>query len=190
MVEQEVAFLQMLEPAELRPAQPVACLTLVRVRDPVGRDADVLRDLHDEIARPHHWSSLAWSNDRWRRWLTTQEQHHWFIVLDEARIGWACLQRHGDEEVEIDNFGLVPAAIGRGYGGAALTMLVQTAWGLVTEGETEPGERCTRGRLWLRTSSFDHPNAVANYKARGFQEYRREIRHRELEPDSTDEGPM
>lgn len=129
---QQVTWLQMLDPTQLRPARPVDGLDLQRVHDPVG-DAAALRDLHDRIARPHHWSSLDWDDERWRTWLAGHGQRHWFIEDHGRRIGWASLQAHDHGEVEIDNFGLVPEALGSGRGGAALTLLAQHAWAFADE---------------------------------------------------------
>lgn len=43
-------------------------------------------------------------------------------------IGWGCLRQRSAGEVEIDSFGLLPALIGRGCGGHALTLLARQAW--------------------------------------------------------------
>ena len=51
----------------------------------------------------------------------------------------------------------LPAFIGRGFGGSVLAAGVEQAW-------QWPGAR----RVWVHTCNFDHPNALANYRARGF----------------------
>ena len=78
--------------------------------------------------------------------------------------GFFELRDWADGSTEIAYFGLLPAFIGRGLGGA-----------LLTEAVRRPGRRPTR--VWLHTSSLDHPAALANYVARGFtvtrvEEYR------------------
>jgi GNAT superfamily N-acetyltransferase len=71
-------------------------------------------------------------------------------------------------------FGLVPEFVGRGFGGHLLTLGTRLAW------ETEhPGGTATR-RVWLQTSSHDHPHALANYRRRGFRIFRTEQRRREI----------
>jgi hypothetical protein len=71
-------------------------------------------------------------------------------------------------EVEIETFGLVPEFIGKGLGGYALTLGVQRAWNLV------PGVR----RIWLHTSSLDHPGALPNHQRRGFRTFKTEAGER------------
>jgi GNAT superfamily N-acetyltransferase len=69
------------------------------------------------------------------------------------------LEPSGD--VGIVLFGLVPEFIGRGFGGSLLTATVQLAWSLSSERPVQ--------RVWLQTTSGDHPNAIENYKRRGFE---------------------
>jgi GNAT superfamily N-acetyltransferase len=61
-------------------------------------------------------------------------------------------------------FGLVPELIGRGLGGALLTRATELAWELAAPG----------GRVWVQTSSHDHPHALRNYERRGFRAFRTE----------------
>ena len=77
-------------------------------------------------------------------------------------------QRPGGAEgaagLEITYFGLLPEFIGRGLGGALLTSAIEEAWA------------CRRGvvpiRVWVHTCNRDHPQALANYQARGMVVYR------------------
>ena len=71
--------------------------------------------------------------------------------------GFFELRDWADGSTEIAYFGLLPAFLGRGLGGIAAHR--SGAHGL---------ERKARTRVWLHTSSLDHPAALANYKARGF----------------------
>lgn len=173
---QRITYLQMSVPSQLQPAVEIGGFELRRVDDPVGEAAS-LRELHDRIARAHRWSSLEWSDERWRTWLQGADQRHWYIEEDGRRVGWASLQAHADGDVEIDNFGLVPEALGRGRGGQALTLLTRHAWEFADE-LRRPSRR--RGRIFLHTSSWDHPAALANYRARGFQPYREVARLRRV----------
>lgn len=163
-----VTFLEMTSPHELRPARVVPGLRLVAVADPVV-EMPTIRALHDDIARPHGWSSLDWDEEQWRRWLADPALHHWYVEVAGERIGWACL-RSRDGEVEINSFGLRPDALGRGYGGAALSALTEVAWQLHAGGGGQPAVAVRR--VWLHTSSKDHPHAQLNYRARGFRTQR------------------
>lgn len=156
--QQAVTYLEMTAAGQLRPAKPVAGLTLAPITDPGGPDLALLRSVHDRLAAAHVWSSLAWSEPHWRDWVGNAALRHWWIRAGDETVGWACLRAHEGDEMEIDSFGVVPEAIGHGYGGYALTLLTRIAW------STAPSVR----RVWLHTSTWDHPHALANYQARGF----------------------
>lgn len=104
--------------------------------------------------------------------------------MDGEDIGWASLLVEADGSIEIRAFGIRPEVVGCGYGGAFLTELVRHAW-LMGADSDAPDAGASR-RVWLRTSSWDHPHAVANYLARGFS-----VTHRELQQKrgGSDEGP-
>ncbi|MEU8331989.1 GNAT family N-acetyltransferase [Micromonospora sp. NPDC048839] len=92
---------------------------------------------------------------------------HLWIRVNAELVGWGCLRWHPGREVELDTFGLKPECIGHGYGGYALSLLTQAAWTLPgPQSGAELGGR-TR-RVWLHTTSWDHPHALTNYLARGF----------------------
>ncbi len=74
--------------------------------------------------------------------------------------------------LELVYFGLLPAFIGLGLGGALLTDVVQRAWAM--------GAR----RVWLHTCDLDHPRALANYQARGFRIFKVEEGEEQLPPRS------
>jgi len=48
----------------------------------------------------------------------------------------------------------------KGLGGGLLSAAVEKAWEMETK------------RVWVHTCSLDHPYALNNYQARGFQIYR------------------
>jgi GNAT superfamily N-acetyltransferase len=54
----------------------------------------------------------------------------------------------------------LPQFVGKGLGGGLLSAAIENAWGAETN------------RVWVHTCSLDHPNALKNYQARGFQIYR------------------
>ena len=112
----------------------------------------------------YHW------RDRWD-WSDAEIATHLArpeITLHVAECGallagWYELQRvPHDGSVEIAYFGLAPDAIGRGLGKHLLSCAVRDAWALGAS------------RVWLHTSSLDHPHALSNYEARGFSVYRTE----------------
>jgi GNAT superfamily N-acetyltransferase len=53
--------------------------------------------------------------------------------------------------------------VGKGLGGGLLSAAIENAWGKGTN------------RVWVHNSSLDHPNALKNYQARGFNIYRQTL---------------
>jgi GNAT superfamily N-acetyltransferase len=89
--------------------------------------------------------------------------------VDDEPVGYFELHHRVDDGVEIAYFGLLPKFIGQGFGGALLTEAVRRAWQL------------TPPRVWLHTCTLDHPQALANYQARGFEIYKTESAKQTLE---------
>jgi ribosomal protein S18 acetylase RimI-like enzyme len=73
-----------------------------------------------------------------------------------------CYEPRPDGDIEIETFGLLPEFVGNGLGGFALTLGVRQAWELAG----------SAGRVWLHTSSHDHPHALRNYHRRGFRTFK------------------
>ncbi len=65
--------------------------------------------------------------------------------------------------VEIAYFGLLSGYIGRGVGGRLLTIAARLAWQMGAY------------RVWLHTCTKDHPHSLANYQARGFRVFKKEV---------------
>lgn len=162
MVEKLVTYLQMVDPEQLRPAREVPELEVVRLPDAAER----IRRLHHAIATPHHWSSLARDGEpeATAELLGAPGRSDWVATVVGRDVGWGALVEE-DGDVEIAVFGVRADAVGHGYGGAFLTVLLRAAWE-----RAGPG-----GRVWLHTSSWDHPHALWNYRARGFTVDRLEL---------------
>ncbi|MDQ4025288.1 MAG: acetyltransferase [Actinomycetota bacterium] len=103
----------------------------------------------------------------------------WIARVDGEVAGLVELESEANGDVGIVVFGLVPEFVGKGFGGAFLTVATRLAWGL-----TSPDGTSTR-RVWLQTSSRDHPNARPNYERRGFRSFRTDPRRAEVPHDST-----
>jgi GNAT superfamily N-acetyltransferase len=78
--------------------------------------------------------------------------------------GYYELRRDKHGGVEIAYFGLLPEFIGRGLGGALLTSAIEEAW--------SPCSGIITTRVWVHTCNRDHPQALANYQARGMIVYK------------------
>ncbi len=118
-----------------------------------------VRALTLAVGRDFDWPSQGWSDERWSDFLASSSLRHWAGELGGETIGLLSLNVELVPDIEIDSFGLVPGRIGQGLGGHFLTAALHLAWALQAE------------RIWLHTSSDDHPNALENYLARGFREF-------------------
>ena len=131
----------------------------------VDRPAPALyRACYRTVGEAYHWRDRwDWSDADIARHLGQPE-----ITLHVARrngelAGWYELRRVPDENsVEVAYFGIVASEFGRGFGKHLLSCAVRDAWSFAPR------------RVWLHTCTLDHPNAVPNYRARGFVPYRTE----------------
>jgi ribosomal protein S18 acetylase RimI-like enzyme len=74
-----------------------------------------------------------------------------------AALGLCEFDRHGFPDVELKNFGVVPAAQGRGLGSWLLAQALDVEW------------QASPARIWLHTDTWDHPAALAVYRRAGFE---------------------
>lgn len=170
-VDQVVTYLEMTHPAQLRPARPAPARIEL---DRVGPDAaPLVVDLVRRIGTPHHWPGLDRPLPEWTELLAGL----WSGVLriDGDAAGLLQLVPQPDGNVEISTFGVVPELVGRGHGGHALTLAVRQAWNTVDHDDLAPVRR-----VWLHTSSLDHPHALTNYRSRGFRPFWERRNRREL----------
>jgi GNAT superfamily N-acetyltransferase len=154
-------YLELVERRQLRAvALPASDVRVVRLAPDAVED---YRHLYRAIGERWHWvDRLAWSDEVLRAHLASPDIAVWRLEVDDDPAGWFELKRDVGGDVEIAYFGLVPAFIGRGLGGALLTRAVEEAW-------TFGGRR-----VWLHTCTLDSPRALPNYRARGFKEFRTE----------------
>ncbi len=155
-----ITFLEMRDPSCLVPAGSSSPFELRPVREPCPA---LNRFLYAEVGGPWRWTDrLSWDEAAWMRWLDRPQLETWLAMVNGNPIGYAELEGEGDE-VQIAYFGLLPQFIGRGFGGALLTRVVERAWAMGAE------------RVWVHTCSLDHPAALANYEKRGFRRYRENV---------------
>jgi GNAT superfamily N-acetyltransferase len=152
--------LEITSPTDLRPGrEPNLPLMVERVCPP---DPDVNRSMYIAVGSDWSWRDrLAWDAARWLQYVNRLELETWVARVDDRAAGYFELERQGDA-MEIAYFGLLPAFIGQGLGGALLTRAVHRAFELGAS------------RVWVHTCTLDHPQALANYVARGLRPYKTE----------------
>jgi GNAT superfamily N-acetyltransferase len=153
-------YLRMTRPESLRPAHAPPNARLEAL-DPCP--AARYRALYAAVGGAWHWHDRdAWSDDRLAAHLADPAVSVQLFLVDDAPAGYFELQQHDAGDVEIAYFGLFADHIGKGLGGAMLTAATREAW---RRGATS---------VWLHTCTLDHPHAIANYRARGFEEFKQE----------------
>ena len=153
-------YLQMQSQEELRPKALLPETQLVRLEIPLPA---LNRFFYLEVGKLWQWTDrLNWSEEEWRNWAERENVQTWMLHLRGTPAGYFELDDQ-DGDVEIAYFGLLPQFLGKGLGGGFLTAAVEKAW--------EMGA----ARVWVHTCSLDHPNALKNYQARGFQIYRESL---------------
>ncbi|NNE79614.1 MAG: GNAT family N-acetyltransferase [Silicimonas sp.] len=120
--------------------------------------------LYDAVGRDYAWEDVhTWEHDKIEDWLR-RDHRALFTLLDHGwPQGFFILGDDGDGVVNLEYFGMVPEALGKGLGGWLLKTAILTAWDL-------PGTR----KLTVNTCTLDHPRALALYQKNGFMPVRRE----------------
>ncbi|HEX2455368.1 MAG TPA: GNAT family N-acetyltransferase [Vicinamibacterales bacterium] len=154
-------YLELRDPGELHPAR-IDDLP-VRVERVEECPPSFWRFLYSEVGRRYHWvDRLGWTDQDILNYLHDPSVSLWLLTVAGAPAGYFELRRDPDDAFEVAYFGLLKEFTGRGFGAYLLTEAVERAWAL---GAT---------RVWLHTSTLDHPAALPNYLKRGFQVFRTE----------------
>ncbi|HEY2044999.1 MAG TPA: GNAT family N-acetyltransferase [Candidatus Udaeobacter sp.] len=134
-----------------------------QVCEKTERDWRFNRDLYFRVGEQWEWiDKRRWTTEQWKEYATAPELRTFAGYYDDLLAGYYELRRDTDGGVEIAYFGLLPEFIGRGLGGALLTSAIEQAWRM----EPNPS------RVWVHTCNRDHPEALANYQARGMIVYK------------------
>ena len=113
-----------------------------------------------EVGKKWQWTTRkSWTEQVWRDWADRKEIQTWMLLYQGTPAGYFELNTQ-EKDVELAYFGLLPSFLGKGLGGGLLSAAVDNAWGTEIR------------RVWVHTCSLDHPNALKNYQARGFEIYR------------------
>ena len=162
MTELTITYLEMRHPKELR-AKPSGDPRF-RVLECTTPQWEFNRFLYWTVGEAWNWrDKRGWSEAQWRAHAEAPNLRTFAAYHDGSPAGYFELRTEGSPaEVEILYFGLLPAFLGRGLGGALLTYALEEAW------------KVSPARVWLHTCSADHPAALQNYLARGLRIYNTE----------------
>jgi GNAT superfamily N-acetyltransferase len=157
-----ITCLEMTAPTQLVPGRPPPAPLEMEEVDSAA--APLVRSIYVRI-----WEGLAsggrmaWSDAQWEDELSRPGVRSWVARVHGGIVGFVELEAEPNAGVGIVVFGLVPDFVGKGFGGAFLTRATETAWKLMSQsgGSTK--------RVWVQTSSADHPHALPNYERRGFR---------------------
>ncbi|MFI9155842.1 GNAT family N-acetyltransferase [Streptomyces sp. NPDC053367] len=156
-----VTYVEMTGPDRLVAAPAVPGL----VMEPLDRDSPLITGLLTAVGAPYGWKSASRTGREWRDWFAEAPERMFRLLSFEGEpAGIVTYRPHPGDEVEIGSFGLLPEFVGKGLGAFALTLAVRGAW----------AARPSVSRVWLHTSSLDHPRALPNYLSRGFRPFRTE----------------
>ncbi|GAA3211999.1 GNAT family N-acetyltransferase [Actinocorallia longicatena] len=128
---------------------------------------DFNRAMYATVGARVCWTDrFGWTHDDWVKWVDRPQLATWIALAAGTVAGYFELEAQPDGDTEIHLVGLVPAFIGRGFGGYLVEQCVRRAW---QRDQLWAGGFGPTRRVHLRTSTLDHPNAKANYLRRGFE---------------------
>jgi GNAT superfamily N-acetyltransferase len=155
-------YLEMRSPNQLRPK---CADERFQIREKTDRNWRFNRDLYFAVGEQWQWiDKRPWTEEQWKEYAALPEQRTFAAYYGDALAGYYELRNDTDGGVEIAYFGLLPEFIGRDLGGVLLTSTLDEAWS--RRGRIAPK------RVWVHTCNRDHPQALANYQARGMVVYK------------------
>jgi GNAT superfamily N-acetyltransferase len=159
-------YLEMLSPAELKPKRSArTVVAMVRVERPMP---ELNRFFYTAVGGDWYWiDRLPWTYRDWQAYLNRPQLETWILTVNGVPAGYFELESQPGDDVEIAYFGLLPQFVGQSLGGHLLTSAVERGWAMGAK------------RVWVHTCTLDHPQALANYQARGFRLFREETKEQE-----------
>jgi len=115
-------------------------------------------DLYRGVGGPVQWDQRLRMPAEALDALLADEGTHLYVLRADGEASGLCeLVGVGGDAVELANFGLLPAAQGRGLGSYLLNTALLACWAF------------RPSRVWLKTDTNDHPAAVRTYEKAGFR---------------------
>ena len=162
-------YLETHDPRDLRAKRsPRTDIALVRVLPPMP---ELSRFFYATVGGAWYWTQrLPWTYQRWQDHLNRPELETWMLTVQGVPAGYFELEAQPGADVEIAYFGLLPRFVGSGLGGHLLTCAIERGWQMGAK------------RVWVHTCTLDHPQALANYQARGMRLYKQVTGDEEVAP--------
>ena len=165
-VDVTVFYLEMLAPAQRFVPAPREGLSVLHIQSPT---VPYYRTLYDAVGQDFHWlSRRKLSNEALAAIISDLRDEVHVLHVAGKPAGFAELDRRQPDEIELVQFGLLPAFIGQGLGKWFLQWTIDKAWSYQPK------------RFWLHTCTLDHAAALPNYVKSGFVQYKQEAIRREL----------
>lgn len=166
-VQVTITYLEMEHPAMLSGRRvDHGDVTLVRVDPPT---AEVASRFYADVGNAYFWVDRAeWTDGQWDDDLAAPGTELWILRRDGDDVGYFHLTRPAPRTREILYLGLLPGYEGEGLGAHLLTCAIERCWASGAD------------RVLVNTCTLDHPSALANYKARGFEVVRTRTEWRDL----------
>ena len=163
-------YLEMRSPEQLRPKR--CADARFQIREQKEPNWVFNRDLYFAVGEQWQWiDKRPWIDEQWKEYAAAPELRTFAAYYDDVLAGYYELRCESEPDgrnaaVEIAYFGLLPEFIGRGLGGALLTSAIEEGW------SPESIRGIAPKRVWVHTCNRDHPQALANYQARGMVVYK------------------
>lgn len=131
----------------------------------IGYDETILaRDLYWSVGREWYWADRHdWSLSQWKDRIYKLNVSLWVMYKDNEPAGYYELELQQNDDVEVSYFGLLPGAVGQGFGKYMLVDAFRRSF-----------NDLEASRIWLHTCTLDHPRALSNYQSRGMRIYKKE----------------
>ena len=156
-IEVITTYLEMRTRPSLTVTRPNRSGMLLRLDPPT---VSFYRFLYETVGAPWGWFERTDMDDDALAEVITDDAVDVFVLyMGGAPAGFFELDRRTVGEVELRHFGLTPDFIGRGLGKHLLASAVEAAW------DDEPE------RVWVRSTSLEHPSGLLMYQWAGFVPY-------------------
>jgi GNAT superfamily N-acetyltransferase len=158
-LEDTITYLEMTaKPPRLPVPAPHAKLALMRAE---RCTVSFYRYLYNTVGEPWLWYlRRLWTDEQLRLHLARPEVEISVLYVGGVPAGYFELECGQGGDTELAYFGLIPDFIGRGFGSYFLHAAVDSAW------------LGAASRVWVHTSTYDHPRALGLYQRAGFRAVR------------------